>query len=153
MCQFLKSIINHMCRLTKKLVECNDPTPSPNFEYPVYVAKEEEYEEIQEEVSRFLEREESTIIPYKEPLEMINLGLEKDPKEVKIGALLHPNVKNRLIELLKGYVDIFSWSYQDMSGLDTNIMEHHLLLKPECQSVKQKLRRTHPDMAVKIKEG
>ena len=54
-----------------------------------------------------LECEESTIQPYKEPLEIINLGSKEDPKEVKIGALLHPDVKRRLIGLLKEYVDIF----------------------------------------------
>ena len=39
-----------------------------------------------------------------------------------------------------------------MPGLDTDIVQHFLPLKPECVPVKQKLRRTHPDMAVKIKE-
>ena len=43
-----------MCWLIKKPVEYNDPAPSPNFEYPVYMAEEEEYDEIPEEVSRFL---------------------------------------------------------------------------------------------------
>src|SRR4051812_11172163 len=38
-----------------------------------------------------------------------------------------------------------------MPGLDTNIVQHFLPLKPECPPVKQKLRRTHPDMANKIK--
>ena len=141
-----------MCRLTKKTIEYNDPAPSPNFEYPVYLTEEEEYDEIPEEVSRLLEREENTIQPYKEPLEVINLGLEEDPREVKIGELLHPDVKRKLIELLKEYFDIFAWSYQDMPGLDTDIMEHHLPLKPECPPIKQKLRRTHPDMEMKIKE-
>ena len=139
MCQFLKTIINHMCRLIKKPVEFNDLVPSPNFEYPTYVAEEEEYDEIPEEVSRLLQHEESTIQPYKEPLETINLGTKEDPKEVKIGALLHSDVKSRLIELLKEYVDIFVWYYQDMSGLDTDIVEHHLPLKPECPPIKQKL--------------
>ena len=83
---------------------------------------------------------------------MINLGWEEDPKEVNIGASLHPDVKRKLIELLKEYVDIFAWSYQDMLGLDTDIVEHHFPLKPECPPIKQKLRRTHPDLAVKIKE-
>ena len=45
MCQFLKAIINHMCRLIKKPVEYNDHALSPNFEYPAYVAEEEEYDE------------------------------------------------------------------------------------------------------------
>ncbi|KAI5432373.1 hypothetical protein KIW84_036206 [Lathyrus oleraceus] len=54
------------------------------------------------------------------------------------------------IELVN--LDVFAWSYQDMPGLDSEILEHRLPLKPECPSVKQKLRRTHHDMAVKIKE-
>ena len=39
-----------------------------------------------------------------------------------------------------------------MPGLDTDIVQHFLPLKPECVPMKQKLRRTHIDMAVKIKE-
>ena len=83
-----------------------------------------------------LEREENAIQPYKESLESINLGSEEDPKEVKIGALLHPDVKRRLIEFLKEYVDIFAWSYQDMPGLDTYIVDHRFLLKPEYPPIK-----------------
>ena len=106
----------------------------------MFRTEEEEYDEIPEEVSRLLEREKNSIHPYKEPLETINLGLEEEPTEVKIGALLHPDMKSRLTELLKEYVDIFSWSYQDISGLDTDIVEHHLSLKPEFPPVRQSSR-------------
>ena len=61
-------------------------------------------------------------------------------------------MKTKLIELLKEYKDVFAWSYQDMPGLDTDIVVHHLPLKEERPPVKQKLRRTRPDMAMKIKE-
>ena len=54
--------------------------------------------------------------------------------------------------MLHEYVDIFAWSYEDMLGLDTNIVMHKLPLREECSSVKQKLRRTHPEMSKKIKE-
>jgi hypothetical protein len=57
-----------------------------------------------------------------------------------------------LIELLREYVNVFAWSYEDMPGLDTDIVQHFLPLKPECVPVKHKLRRIHPDMVVKIKE-
>ena len=73
-------------------------------------------------------------------------------KEVKIGSQLCLDAKKGLIDLLREYSDMFAWSYQDMPGLDSDIVEHRLSLKPECPLVKQKLRRTHPDMAVKIKE-
>ena len=142
---------NCLCRLLKP-VEHNDIMPSPNFEHSVFEAEEEYWDEIPEEVARQLENEEDTIQPYKEPLETVNLGSEENVKEVKIGALLSPQIKEQLISLLKEYVDVFAWSYQDMPGLDTDIVEHKLPLKPECPPVKQKLRRTHPDMAVKIKE-
>ena len=143
-----------MCRLIiNKPIECNNPMPSPNFEFPMIEVEEEEEEEgIPDEISRLLKHEERAIRPHKEPLEVINLGSEEDKKEVSIGALLDADVKSKLTNLLKEYVDVFAWSYQDMPGLDTNIVQHHLPLKPECPPVKQKLRRTHPDMANKIKK-
>ena len=80
------------------------------------------------------------------------MGTKEDKKEIKIGASLKASVKKRVIELLKEYADVFAWSYRDMPGLDTDIVVHRLPLKPECPPVKQKLKRTHPDMALKIKE-
>ncbi|GAU16666.1 hypothetical protein TSUD_326160 [Trifolium subterraneum] len=135
-----------------KPVEHNVPRPSPNFEFPVYEAVEDEDEEISDEIRRLLDQEKRTIQPHKEVIELINLGSDEEKKEIRIGASLEVSVKERVIVLLGEYVDIFAWSYQDMPGLDPEIVEHHLPLKPECPPVKQKLRRTHPDMALKIKE-
>ncbi|GAU49605.1 hypothetical protein TSUD_407700 [Trifolium subterraneum] len=101
-----------------KPVEHNVPRPSPNFEFPVYEAVEEEDEEIPDEIRRLLDQEKRTIQPHEEVIELINLGSEEEKKEIKIGASLEASVKER----------------------------------PECPPVKQKLRRTHPDMALKIKE-
>ena len=56
------------------------------------------------------------------------------------------------MKLLHDYSDVFAWSYQDMPGLDTSTVEHKLPLKPECPSVKQKLRRMKPEMSLKIRE-
>ena len=47
---------------------------------------------------------------------------------------------------------MFAWSYQDMPGLDTDIVVYRLPLREECISVKQKLRRVKPEMLLKIKE-
>ncbi|KAI5396120.1 hypothetical protein KIW84_062354 [Lathyrus oleraceus] len=97
-------------------------------------------------------REDRTITPYQEVIETVNIGTEGDKKEIKIGASLQAKVKEQLISLLREYVDIFAWSYQDMPGLDTDIFVHRLPLNKDLPPVKQKLRRTHPDMAMKIKE-
>ena len=45
------------------------------------------------------------------------MGTKVDKKEVKIGANLEPRVKQRLIQMLRDYVEIFSWSYKDMPGV------------------------------------
>ena len=54
----------------------------------------------------------------------MNLGIEEDIKEVKIGANLELSVKQRLIQMLHDYVEIFASSYEDMPGLDTDIVVH-----------------------------
>ena len=113
-----------MCRLIVKPIENHDPIPSPNFEFPVFEMEEEDVEDIPYEISRFLEHEENTIQPHKELLEVINLGFKDNKKEVKIGVLLGLDVKKRVVELLREYMDVFSWSYQDMLGLDTNNVDH-----------------------------
>lgn len=71
---------------------------------------------------------------------------------MNIGASLAEHVHSELVKLMHEYVDVFAWSYQDMPGLDTNIVEHRFPLKPECPPVKQKLRMTRPDMTLKIRE-
>ena len=65
---------------------------------------------------------------------------------------MSPATKKELIDLLQDYSDVFAWSYQDMPGLDTDIIVHRLLLSKECAPIKQKLRRVKPEMLLKIKE-
>lgn len=83
---------------------------------------------------------------------MVNLRTEKEVKEVRVGSTLQDDVKEKVVKLLREYMDVFAWSYQDMSGLNINIMVHRLPLKEDCPLVKQRLRRTRPDMSMKIKE-
>lgn len=60
--------------------------------------------------------------------------------------------KKEYTKFLKEYEDIFSRSYDDMTGLSTSIMAHKLPTEPTCPLVKQKLRKFKPDMSLKIKE-
>ena len=83
---------------------------------------------------------------------MVNLGTNDAKKEVKIGSSIDSSAKKEITALLREYVDIFAWSYQDMSGLSTEIVEHQLPMRPECQLIQQKLRRVKPEMLLKIKE-
>lgn len=125
-----------------------------DIENPIYHAEEdcEEDCELLEELARLLQQESRVNQLYQESMKIVNLGIEDNKKEIKIGIALDDDIKKGLIELLHEYVDVFGWSYQDMSGLDTYIMVHEFSLKAECPLVKKKLRRTRPDMAFKIKE-
>ena len=81
----------------------------------------------------------------------MNLGTKEDKKEVKIGANLEDSVKNRLIQMFHEYIEIFAWSYEDMLGLDTDIVVHRLPMKEGFSPIKQKVRRMRPEMSEKIK--
>ena len=61
-------------------------------------------------------------------------------------------MKPQLIALLKKFKEIFVWSYQDMPGLDTEIVVHKILVKPKCPLVQQALRRMKLEIILKIKE-
>uniref|UniRef100_A0A2N9F4B1 Integrase catalytic domain-containing protein n=1 Tax=Fagus sylvatica TaxID=28930 RepID=A0A2N9F4B1_FAGSY len=76
----------------------------------------------------------------------------EEPREVKIGTRCTTEQKEALIALLREFHEIFAWSYQDMPGLDTDIVVHKIPLKPECKPVKQALRRMKPEVILKIKE-
>jgi len=50
------------------------------------------------------------------------------------------------------FKEIFAWSYQDMLGLDTEIVIHKILVKSECPLVLQALQRMKSEVILKIKE-
>lgn len=45
--------------------------------------------------------------------------------------------KEDLISLIREYIYVFVWNYEDMPSLDPNISMHHLNIDPEAKSVKQ----------------
>ena len=128
-----------------------------NFERVVYASeigneKYMENDDLPLDLLRLVEQDERQILPHQEIMEAINLGTEEERKEVKIGTTLSLAIRKELIDLLQDYNDVFAWSYQDMPGLDTDIVVHRLPLREECMPVKQKLRKVKPEMLLKIKE-
>ena len=87
-----------------------------------------------------LEKQDEGSKPNTEELEIINLAEKgEEPKEVKIGTRFTAEQREAFITLLREFREIFAWSYQDMPGLDTNIVVHKIPLKSECKPVKQAL--------------
>ncbi|XP_038999487.1 uncharacterized protein LOC120125050, partial [Hibiscus syriacus] len=104
------------------------------------------------ELLKMVEQEDEQILPHEELTEILNLGTDEDRKEIKIGTTLSTEGRQSLIELLQEFKDVFAWSYEDMPGLDTELVVHKLPIKPDCKPVQQKLRRMRPEMLLKIKE-
>ena len=70
---------------------------------------------------RLVAQDEKQILPHQEVTEAINLGIEEERREVKIRTTLSPTIREKLIDLLREYSDVFAWSYQGMPGLDTDV--------------------------------
>ena len=138
---------------TLDLTGNDSATASYDFENPINLAEDEGEDdcEVPGELARLLLQEERAIQPHEEPVKSVNLGTEIDKKEVKVGANLELSVKQRLIQMLRDYVEIFAWSYEDMPGLDTDIVVHRLPTKEDCHPVKQKVRRMGPERFEKTK--
>ena len=46
----------------------------------------------------------------------INIGTDKDPKLIKIGKCTSEKERNSLINLIKEYRDVFSFSYDELKA-------------------------------------
>uniref|UniRef100_A0A2N9FB32 RNA-directed DNA polymerase n=1 Tax=Fagus sylvatica TaxID=28930 RepID=A0A2N9FB32_FAGSY len=79
--------------------------------------------ELPSDILETLERQDEGSKPNIEELEIVNLANEgEESREVKIGTRCATEQKEALIALLREFHEIFAWSYQDMPGLDTDIV-------------------------------
>ncbi|XP_074373680.1 uncharacterized protein LOC141714031 [Apium graveolens] len=72
--------------------------------------------------------------------EEVEVDKSNSSKKVRIGSGLEESFKERLVSLLRGYKDVFSWSSRDMPGLHESIAMHSLDVNPNRKPVKQKRR-------------
>ena len=73
-----------------------------------------------------------------------NIGIEEAPKIVKLSKNLPVKEKEEYTNLMKNYIDVFAWSYEDLKEYDTSIIQHTISIKPGEKPFKQKLRRINP---------
>jgi len=84
--------------------------------------------------------------PTEDQVMQVNLGSQEHPKPIFISESLSLIEKEELIMLIKEYIDIFAWSYEDMPGLDPQVAMHRLNIKPDVKPVKQQQRRFPPNV-------
>ena len=71
---------------------------------------------------------------------------------IQVGNTLTSSEKDALVALLTEFKEVFAWSYEDMPGIDTDIVQHCIITDPTMKPVKQKLRRMKLEWTLKIKE-
>jgi hypothetical protein len=83
------------------------------------------------------------------PLDIsIKLGIVEN---VHIGASCSPDEIITYMSLFKEFHDIFAWSYEEMSGIDPDIVIHEIKIYPDAKPVWKRLRPVHPRKAAAIK--
>jgi hypothetical protein len=75
-----------------------------------------------------------------------NIGTENEPKFVKLSRSLTKEQRAEYIELLRDFVDVFSWTYKYLKTYDTFVIEHKIPLKREANSFRQKLEQINPTL-------
>ncbi|CAJ2651311.1 unnamed protein product [Trifolium pratense] len=87
-----------------------------------------------------------------DPLEEIDIGDGSIKRPTYISANIPKDLRDKLVELLKEFKDCFAWDYNEMPGLNRNLVEHRLPIRPDKKPVKQSPRRFAPEILSKIKE-
>ena len=90
--------------------------------------------------------------PIEEETQPTNLGTDDEPKMIQVDNTLTTSEKDALMALLIEFKEVFAWSYEDMLGIDIDIVQHCIPTDPSIKPVKQKLRRMKPEWTLKIKE-
>ena len=86
-------------------------------------------------------RENHTWVVEEEPkkpaqeVEDVNLIEGDATKVTKVEAGLDLDLKDRIVKFLKQNLDIFSWTYKDMPGIDNKVIEHKLNVDPTKKPV------------------
>ena len=86
--------------------------------------------EISKETFNNEELKQGHVEPIKEETKSVNLGSNDEPKMVKIGNTLTSSEKDALVTLLKEFKEVFAWSYEDILGINIDIVQHCIPTDP-----------------------
>ena len=77
------------------------------------------------------EREEDKVAA----LEIVELAEGEENKTTRIGTMLSPEMRTRLVQFLKENLDVFAWSHEDMPGISLEVIQHKLNMDSERKPV------------------
>ena len=101
--------------------------------YLAMMALDEQVQTMSIEERRFVA--EPTEVLEDIPLEEGNLE-----KFTRIGTSMKEKTKQDLVQFLRENIDVFAWSHENMPGIDSSVITHHLNVHPSSKPVRQKKR-------------
>jgi hypothetical protein len=87
-------------------------------------------------------------------IETIPINISRTPNVVEnvfVGADCSPEEIQIYTDLFKEFRNVFSWSYEEMLGIDQKIVEHEITAYPDAKLVRLKLHPVNPRKATTIK--
>jgi hypothetical protein len=82
------------------------------------------------------------------------INISRNPgivENVFIGADCSPGEIQIYTDFFQEFHDIFSWSYEEIPGIDPKIVEHEVTTYPNAKPIRQKLRPVNPNKEATIK--
>ena len=80
-----------------------------------------------------------------------NIGTDKSLKYVNLGVDCTIEEVDQYISLFNEYIDVFSWTYDDLKSYDKIVFQHIIPLREEEKPVKQKIRMMNPKLKPLVK--
>ena len=89
--------------------------------------------------------ERRVVVEPTEVLEDVLLYESNPEKFTRIRASVEEKTKQDLVQFLKKSNDVFTWSHEDMSGIDPSVITHYLNVYPSSKPVRQRNRVFAPE--------
>ena len=80
---------------------------------------------------------ESEVISAPIKINKVNIGTTEQPKMVSIGDYWDEETLESIIELLREYNDLFPTTFTEMKGIDEELGEMKIPLRPDTRPIKQ----------------
>ena len=107
---------------------------------------------LNEQVQTMSIEERRFVVEPTEVLEDIPLEEGNLEKFTRIGTSMKEKTKQDLVQFLRKNIDVFAWSHEDMPGIDSSVITHHLNVHLSSKPVRQKKRVFTPERDNAIKE-
>jgi hypothetical protein len=87
-----------------------------------------------------------------EQLTKINMGTKENMQQVKVNFAFELVITYQLIELLKGFKDVFAYTYKNLKGIPLEIVQHQIELDTTVPHAHQTRYQLNPNYIVIVKQ-